>query len=129
VQFRILTCYSALLLAFSGPAWSQENRLAPTAELLQKMWSHGAGTEKGPIKLSSFPLRLEDIGTIIPMGLTASGHVTPSDHLYLVPKESTDKGKQYDVVAVADGSVVNIQWRPPCLRTPPSARGVSTRAL
>ncbi len=112
MQSRILILCSALVLVFSDPTWSQESRLAPTAELLQRTWSHGGSAEKGPIKLSSFPLRLEDIGTIVPMGLTASGHVTPSDHLYLIPKESTDQGKQYDVVAVADGCVVNIQWRP-----------------
>lgn len=75
------------------------------------MWSEGKAAGAGPVKLVTFPLRLDDIGYIIPMGMLASGHVTPSDHLYLVPKESKTKAR-YDVVAVADGHVVVIQWRP-----------------
>ena len=113
---RLILLIALICATVGGPARSQEIRLAPTAIQLQKMWSRGAGAEnsadKGPVRLATFPLRLEDIATIIPMGMTVSGHVTPSDHLYLMPKESPDRARQYDVVAVADGNVVNIQWRP-----------------
>ena len=72
------------------------------------------------MKLKTFPLRVEDIGYIIPMGNLQSGHTTPSDHLYFVPKgaanqasgngrgagvDTRDFSQLYDVVAVADGSV------------------------
>ena len=113
---RLILLIALICATVDGPARSQEVRLAPTAIQLQKMWSRGARAEnsadKGPVRLATFPLRLEDIATIIPMGMTVSGHVTPSDHLYLMPKELADKARQYDVVAVADGYVVNIQWRP-----------------
>jgi len=82
------------------------------AEQLNQQWSRGKAEGKGPVKLANFPLRVEDISHINPMGMMASGHTTPTDHLYLVAKESPDKNKLYDVLAVADGRVVVIQWRP-----------------
>lgn len=83
-----------------------------TAEMLNQMWSRGQATGKGPVRLQNFGLRLEDLETIVPMGLTASGHVTPSDHLYIVPKASAGEAKRLDVVAAADGFLVVVQWRP-----------------
>lgn len=83
-----------------------------TAEALSQMWSRGQATGKGPVRLQNLSLRLEEIETIVPMGLTASGHVTPSDHLYIVPKSSPDRPRRTDVVAVADGFLVVVQWRP-----------------
>ncbi|MEQ1861539.1 MAG: hypothetical protein ABMA13_16580 [Chthoniobacteraceae bacterium] len=83
-----------------------------TAEMVSRMWSSGQAEGSGPVKLKTFPLRVEDISRINPMGMMASGHVTPNDHLYLVAKESPDKSKLYDVLAVADGRIVVIQWRP-----------------
>ena len=105
----MLTC-----LCLTGvPARGQDGqRPASTAEALDRMWSQGRATGSGPVKLTNFPLRVEDIGYIIPMGMMASGHVTPSDHLYLVPKEPRAKGQRYDVLAVADGTIVVLQWRP-----------------
>ncbi|MBI5395240.1 MAG: hypothetical protein HZA91_08100 [Verrucomicrobia bacterium] len=85
---------------------------ASTADAVSRMWSRGTATGSGPVKLKTFPLRVEDISHINPMGMMASGHTTPTDHLYLVAKESRDKRKLYDVLAVADGHVVVIQWRP-----------------
>src|SRR5437868_15059756 len=64
---------------------------ASTAEMLNWMWSRGKAEGAGPVKLKTFPLRVSDIDYIIPMGNMQSGHVTPSDHLYLVPKLSNDK--------------------------------------
>ena len=82
------------------------------AELLNQQWSRGQAEGKGPVKLANFPLRIEDLRHINPMGMMASGHTTPTDHLYLIAKESPDKSKLYDVLAVADGRIVVIQWRP-----------------
>jgi hypothetical protein len=82
------------------------------AEQLNRQWSRGRAEGQGPVTLATFPLRADDISRINPMGMMASGHTTPTDHLYLVAKESPDKNKLYDVLAVADGRVVIIQWRP-----------------
>jgi hypothetical protein len=53
-----------------------------------------------------------NLGLVFAQQPMAAGHTTPTDHLYLVARESADKNKLYDVVAVADGYIVMIQWRP-----------------
>ncbi len=124
------------LLAFTPIATAQSGgspMAKSTAEQLNQMWSQGKATGQGPVKLQSFPLRLDDIGYIIPLGNMQSGHTTPSDHLYLVPKGAVNQGQGqrgprspgqgtgvdtrdfsqlYDVVAVAEGFIVMLQWRP-----------------
>lgn len=115
-------------------AQSSNSRPGSTAEQINQMWSRDQAQGNGPVKLQSFPLRLDDIGYIIPLGNMQSGHTTPSDHLYLVPKGAVNQGRGgmggsrppgqgtgvdtrdfsqlYDVVAVADGFIVMLQWRP-----------------
>jgi hypothetical protein len=107
----ILTAFMILLCGIAS-AQSDFRQPTSTAAQLNQMWSQGRAEGKGPVKLKSFPLRIEDISHINPMGMMASGHTTPNDHLYLVARESSDKNKLYDVLAVADGYVVTIQWRP-----------------
>jgi len=146
---------SAYLVTFfmvamcSAVCAQQQPHPIATAEQLNRTWSRGQATGKGPVKLQSFPLRLDDIGYIIPLGNMQSGHTTPSDHLYLVPKgavnqfrgnmrgqgqgqgqrgnqrpgpsqgngqgpsvDTRDFSQLYDVIAVAEGFVVMLQWRP-----------------
>jgi hypothetical protein len=120
-------CLAILAVMVQTLAGQSEFRPATsTAAMLNQMWSRGQATGKGPVKLQSFPLRLDDIGYLIPLGNMQSGHTTPSDHLYLVPKGATnqlrgnasagvdtrDFSQLYDVIAVADGFIVTLQWRP-----------------
>lgn len=100
------------LLAVLLPCCAQDHEGAATAARIARQWSGGKAGDKGPVKLSTFPLRVEDISHINPMGMMASGHTTPTDHLYLVARPSPDKNHLYDVLAVADGRIVVIQWRP-----------------
>ncbi len=136
---NLTACLILLCGIASGLAQSDFRQPTSTAAQVNQMWSRGQATGKGPVKLQSFPLRLDDIGYIIPLGNMQSGHTTSSDHLYLVPKGATNQfrgnlrgqGQQgnqgngqgpraddrdfsrlYDVVAVADGFVVTLQWRP-----------------
>ncbi len=112
-SLRIAVLLIFALIASTRFSKSQEfNRPKTNAEQLNRQWSRGQAEGKGPVKLANFPLRVEDINRINPMGMMASGHTTPTDHLYLVAKESPDKDKLYDVLAVADGRIVVIQWRP-----------------
>jgi hypothetical protein len=99
-------------LAVTASAQEGGGQPKTAAEMLQMQWSRGQAEGKGPVTLTTFPLRIEDISHINPMGLMASGHVVPTDHLSLVAKKSRDNEKLYDVLAVADGRVVMIQWRP-----------------
>ena len=109
--FRLLVIIASGLLLAATVAQKAAAQNT-TADLLKKMWSQGKAEGKGPVKLATFPLRVEDIHFINPMGMMASGHTTPTDHLYLIAKESKTKGHLYDVLAVADGQLVVIQWRP-----------------
>jgi hypothetical protein len=110
-QLAAVALLASLVLA--AMATAQERAQAKTAaEMLQMQWSRGQAEGKGPVKVATFPLRVEEISRINPMGMMASGHVVPTDHLALVAKEARDKEKLYDVLAVADGRVVMIQWRP-----------------
>lgn len=138
---RFLTVLAVVSVASLSAAQFNGSKPTSTADMLSRMLSQGKATGKGPVKLTSFPLRVDDIGYIIPMGNMQSGHTTPSDHLYLVPKgamhqfqsnrpghgqqqnqsqgqgqrprkDDRDFGQLYDVVAVTDGFVVTLQWRP-----------------
>lgn len=88
---------------------------------LEALWSRGKATGKGPVKLQNFLFRTEDIGTIIPMGMMVWGHVTPSDHLSLQPKDRNTPKGHYPVMAPADGRIVDIQ-RPPAGNPDPGIR-------
>lgn len=76
---------------------------------LAMMWSNGRAVGKGPVKLKTFPLRADDLGSICPAGLMVHGHVTPSNHLGLAPKEWNVPPDRYDVLAPADGFIVSVQ--------------------
>ena len=78
---------------------------------LRTYWSHGACTGSGPTTLTAPPLALEDTAAFVPMGLVTGGHVTPSDHVYFVPKDLAAGRTRYEVRAPADGHIVSIQRR------------------
>jgi hypothetical protein len=54
-------------------------------------------------------MRTEDIGAIIPMGMMVHGHVTPSDHLSLQPKDRKAPKGHYPILAPGDGFIIDIQ--------------------
>jgi hypothetical protein len=110
--FVLVVSLCLLPVTAKGQVNGQVNSSQSGPDTLNQLWSRGRAVGKGPVKLEHFPLRVEDISHINPMGMMASGHTTPTDHLYLVAKQSQSKDKLYDVLAVADGHVVVIQWRP-----------------
>ena len=67
---------------------------------LNSIISNGKGQGSDLVKFGVSPMRPEDIGVIIPLGLMVKGHVTPIDHTYFHPKSGTDL-YQYDVFAPA----------------------------
>lgn len=75
---------------------------------LNEMWSRGKQTGKGPVRLATFPMRAEDLSHIIPMGMMVHGHVVPSDHLSLQPADRNAPSDRYEVLAPADGFIVDI---------------------
>ena len=81
-----LPLFLALAIAQALAAQNSNSRATTTAGQINQMWSRGQARGDGPVKLQSFPLRIEDIGYIIPLGNMQSGHTTPSDHLYLAAR-------------------------------------------
>ena len=67
----VLWCCGSLSQAQS------DSRRKTAAEQLNQQWSRGQAEGRGPVKLATFPLRVEDISHINPMGMMAS--VTYSD--------------------------------------------------
>ncbi len=57
------------------------------------------------------PMRIADVGAVTPMGLMVGAHVTPSDHIYLFPKDMKAPRDAFDVFATADGAITRIQHR------------------
>jgi len=94
------------------------------ATLLNQMWSRGQAAGKGPVRLKTFPLRAEDLRSVIPMGMMVHGHVIPSDHLSLQPKDRDASSDRYEVLAPADGFIVDIH-RPPAGNPDPGVRSYS----
>ena len=77
---------------------------------LNLLFSNGQCQDKSPVKLGAAPMRPEDIGLIIPLGLMSSGHVTPADHIYFYPKDRQSAPFQYNVYAPDDGFIVQVGY-------------------
>ncbi len=67
------------------------------------------GTEKR--KLTTLPMRYEDFAFILPYGLMVGGHVTPIDHQYFTPTVFNSPRDAYEVKAMADSVITDIQPR------------------
>lgn len=67
---------------------------------------------EGSKKLTSAPMKISDVGTILPYGLMVGGHVTPVDHQYFYGKDQSLPKDSYDVLAPADGKIVSLELRP-----------------
>ncbi len=79
--------------------------------------THGQCTGEGPVRITT-PMPLAQVSSVLPYGLMVGGHVTPVDHQYyngLDPKAVRDT---YDVVAPADGTIVELTHRGSRTNTP-----------
>ncbi|CAN5189354.1 hypothetical protein BH11PAT4_BH11PAT4_5430 [soil metagenome] len=77
-----------------------------------KYLSHDACVNEGSKKLNHPYMMPSDLGIIVPMGLTAGGHVTPVDHQYYFGKNISLGKDAYNVYAPSDGTLVDVQVRP-----------------
>jgi len=85
----------------------------PTAPAPQSPTSACKG--RGIVNFTSPPMRIEEIGHILPIGLMSagSGHITPTDHGYYHPpnwrpQEVEDVSKFKDILSPADGVITEI---------------------
>lgn len=66
----------------------------------------------GTVQFGASPMKIEDIGLIVPMGAMIGGHVTPIDHMYFQPAVFHSAPDTYDVYADADGIIDGIGLEP-----------------
>lgn len=71
-------------------------------------WTRGCTSDER-VQMANLPMKVSDVKSFTPYGLTAGAHVTPIDHLYFYPKDGPrDK---YPVYAMADGFITEITVR------------------
>lgn len=100
-----------------GPQKGQKEVALPSADnhIQSGNGLFGRCEGKGTSKLNTFPLDPKNIELIIPMGRVQDSHVTPTDHQYIIPKETlsgslvTDNPKLYEIKAPKDGYIVTIE--------------------
>lgn len=78
--------------------------------------SNGRCKGDGKPKLAHLPMNLEDFSMIIPYGLVVGDHVTPIDHQYFSPTVFRSPKDTYEVYAMADSQIVNIEKHPTRIR-------------
>ena len=83
----------------------------PTAQKAGGEISGGNCSGTGPVTLSVSPMKAEDISSIIPYGWMTGPHVTPIDHQYFAPANWDSPRDAYEVRALADGHITQVQHR------------------
>jgi hypothetical protein len=81
-----------------------------------KQLSGGYCNGSGGKKLSSLPMKLDDFAFIEPYGLMIGGHVTPIDHQYFSPTVFNSPKDTYEVRAMGDAKLVNVETHPTRIR-------------
>ncbi len=64
------------------------------------------------VSFTASPVPLAQLGYIEPMGKVSDGHVTPTDHAYLSPKNQQAADNTTEVVMPANGTVVEVGAMP-----------------
>lgn len=77
-----------------------------------KILSSGRCEDEGvPYKLGASPMDPGDFSIVIPYGLMIDSHVTPIDHQYFSPKNYNSPLDAYEVYAMGDALITDIQTR------------------
>jgi len=97
--------------AVEAPTQNAKSWTAAQAEKAGRDLSGGKCTGRGSALLTAAPMKPEDFSMIVPYGMVVGGHVTPIDHQYFAPKEFKSPRDAYEVYAMADSRLVEIQPR------------------
>ncbi len=73
---------------------------------------YGRGCSDRQVSFTSPPMAFNDLGYIRPLGAVADGHVTPTDHVYVVPANQSAADGTVPVFMPADGKIVEIDAMP-----------------
>lgn len=102
---------------------TQQNALDSEQQSAQHILRYCKGN--GSVTLTSPPIRIEDLGFVVPRGVMTGHHVTPTDHGYITSIKWTNPGakrednidKFADVLAPADGIVIGVESMPSVFAT------------
>jgi hypothetical protein len=83
---------------------------SPTRSPIDRLGSAKC-TGSGPVKFANSPMRIEDIKLLIPYGLVIGAHITPIDHMYFEPKDRSLGRDVYEVRAIQDAVIFDMQPR------------------
>lgn len=96
------------VIGFAGFTVFKKNQ-PKTAEAGLGSWKKDcSGT--GTVAMKNSPMNVNDVSSIMPLGLLAGAHVTPIDHLYFYPKDMQHRDAA-PVYAMADGYIVDFSER------------------
>lgn len=84
---------------------------APTARPAAPDRRFAGCSGEGPVSFEQAPMREQDVRVLLPYGLVVGAHVTPIDHMYFEPADRTLGRDAYEVRAIADGVIYNLQPR------------------
>jgi len=93
------------------PQSGVQPRRGDLSDAARKIGASPKCTGTGPVELAALPMREEDFALVLPYGLMVGAHVTPIDHWYFSPADRKSPRDAYEVYAMADGILSQIQRR------------------
>ena len=85
--------------------------LSPAVAAGKQLSNNQCEGEGVPYKLTRSPMDPEDFSMVVPYGLLAGEHVTPIDHQYFSPKDFNSPLDAYEVYAMGDATIVEVEER------------------
>src|SRR5688500_15828362 len=76
------------------------------------MQQYGQSCKNRDVSFSSAPMNMNDLAFIRPLGAVSDGHVTPTDHVYIGPPNSSAADNTYPVLMPADGTIIEVSAMP-----------------
>lgn len=116
----VLMGAGAILVAFSRSKQQLVTSLLPQVtrksgnasdNIFSRQYSQGKCQGSGTTTFVYPPMRIEDIGSILPYGLMVDAHVIPTSHGYVSPVVFNSPPDAYPVYAIANGTIVFVAHR------------------
>lgn len=94
-----------------GPSEYTPTQSEPTPDSPIDRLGSAKCTDSGTVKFANSPMQVEDIKLLTPYGNVIGGHITPIDHMYFEPKDRSLGRDVYEVRAIQDAVIFDIQPR------------------
>jgi hypothetical protein len=100
------------------PSHSTSGQIVVYNKQASEQLTNGKCTGAGSVSIGP-PMPVNQISFILPYGIVVGGHVTPIDHQYYNGLDPHALRDTYDVIAPANGTIVDIEHRGTKTNTPP----------